>query len=269
MSQELLKNIERFRELIAPYVLTLQAAAEKARPVIATYALEIERAREKFAPMALEIQRTARKAILVAQQWQEQKKIEVSVMAESGWFPNWYTFFYHPKAEINSLDDFMISHMDECWSEIQKKMLEFCPHRKHILESIFKLHDQENYIASIPLIFTQADGICGEEYTYFFSTDPNTKKKAADDILEKYDGGNIKLNMFSEFLLEPFKTKLQLTNGSSKSSKSFKSKGPNRHGIIHGSRKHLDYGTKVNGYKALSFLAFLIYTTKDEFKITQ
>ena len=267
MSKELIENIERIKANIAPYAIALQEAAIRVQPVINAYAIEIEKARRKYAPMILEMQKAAAKAAAQAIKWQEEKKIFVSAMAENGWFPNWYTFFAHPE-DHTSLDDFMVFHIDECWKEIKEKMHDFCPNRKHILDVIFELHEQKNYIASIPLIFSQADGICGEEFTYFFSADQNTKKRASDEILEKFDGGDIQLNIFTEVLLEPFKTKLQLANGSSKSSKAYKSKGPNRHGIIHGSKKHLDYGSKINGYKAISFLAFLVYTTKDEFKKT-
>ena len=253
---------------MGPYIEIMQNTAVKMQPIIQAHALEMEKVRKMISPIAIEIGEKAAKFYIQAVKWQEEKKIEVSLMAERGWFPNWFTFFCHPEEENNSLDDFMISHIDENWDEIKKKMIELCPNRKNILNVMFDLHDQNNYIASIPLIFTQADGICGEEFTYFFSADPNTKKKATDDILGKFDDGEIQLNIFTEFLLEPFKTKLQLSNGSSKSSKMYKSKGPNRHGIIHGSRKHLDYGSKINGYKALSFLVFLVYTTKDEFKKT-
>jgi hypothetical protein len=38
---------------------------------------------------------------------------------------------------------------------------------------------------------------------------------------------------------------------------------PNRNGILHGSRKHLDYGTEVNSLKALSLLAFVVYCFDD------
>ena len=76
------------------------------------------------------------------------------------------------------------------------------------------------------------------------------------------------MNFLSEILLEPFKVDLQISQGSSRASKA-KEKGPNRHGIIHGSRKHLDYGSKINSYKAISFLAFLVFTTKDAFKEIQ
>lgn len=251
-----------------PYITAMQQTAVKMQPVIQAYAIEIEEVRKKYAPIALEIQKKAVEFYAQAIKWQEEKKIHVSLMAENGWFPNWFTFFCQPKNNDNSLDDFMVAHIDECWDEIKKKMDELCPNRKEIFRVIYDLHEKENYVASIPLIFTQADGICGEEFTYFFSADHKTKKKASDDILEKFYDGEIQLNIFTEFLLEPFKTELQLSNGSSKYTKPYKLKGPNRHGIIHGSRKHLDYGTKINGYKALSFLIFLIYTTKDEFKKT-
>lgn len=267
MSKDLFESINAMRANIAPYVLAMNESLEKIRPVIQAYALEAEKAVQRFSPYIEAIREAATKVISDAIKWQEEKKIQVSYMAENGWFPNWYTFFSHPKDD-DSLDSFMISHIDECWEPLKGKMIELCPDREHIFEVIFDLHEKENYIASIPLIFTQADGICGEEFTYFFSADPNTKKKASDDILEKFDGGEIQLNLFTEFLLEPFKTRLQISNGSSKSSKAYKSKGPNRHGIIHGSRKHLDYGNKLNGYKAMSFLMFLVYTTKDEFKNT-
>ena len=267
MAKDLFESINTIRANVAPYVLSMNESLEKIRPVIQAYALETEKAAQKFAPLAEAIREAASKAVSQAIKWQEEKKIEVSYMAEKGWFPNWYTFFSHPEQD-DSLDSFMISHIDECWEPLKEKMIELCPNRSHIFDVIFDLHEKENYIASIPLIFTQADGICGEEFTYFFIADQNTKKKASDDILEKVDCGEIQLNFFTDFLLEPFKTKLQISSGASKATKVHKSKGPNRHGIVHGSRKHLDYGNKVNGYKAMSFLAFLIYTTKDEFKKT-
>ena len=268
MSKELIKNLNLIKANMVPCIATIQQAAVRMQPAIQAYAVEMEKVRRKFAPIALEMQEKAVEFATQVIKWQKEKKIHVSLMAKNGWFPNWHTFFCHPEEGNDSLDDFMISHIDECWDKIKKKMVELCPNREHIFNVIFELHEQKNYVASIPLIFTQADGICGEEFTYFFSADPNTKKKASDDILEKYDNGEIKLNIFTEFLLEPFKTKLQLSNGSSKHTKPFKLKGPNRHGIIHGSRRHLDYGSKINGYKTLSFLAFLIYTTKDKFKKT-
>jgi len=266
MDKNTIDSLSQVAASMQPYAKAISKAFIQIEPSLIAYAVEVEKAYRNISPIVLELQKKAAESFTRILRWQEKKKVYVSTMAELGWFPNWYTFLSHFDVENNSIEEFMISHIDECWSEIQEKMVEYCPNREKILKVIFDLHDQENYIASIPLIFAQADGICAEEFTHFFSADPTTKRKASSDILEKYTDGDFKLNFFTEFLLEPFKTRLQLTNGSSKSSKKFKAKGPNRHGIIHGSRKHLDYGNKTNGYKALSFLAFLIYTTKDEFK---
>lgn len=201
-----------------------------------------------------------------ANKWQESQKQSVRQMAECGWFPNWLTFFYQPEQDVDNLDQLMIMHLDDCWSEVTKRIIELCPERKHILETAFELHKQGNYIASIPLFLSQSDGICSEEFTYFFTKDNNTGKKASDEILEQFEKGELVVDFFTEILIEPFKIKTQLSQGTSKSSKAAKENGPNRHGILHGSRKHLDYGSKLNSYKAFSFLAFIVFTTKASFK---
>ncbi len=201
-----------------------------------------------------------------ADKWQASQKQNVRLMAESGWFPNWLTFFYKPQQEVENIDQLMIMHLDDCWTEVTKRIIELCPDRKHILETAFELHKQGNYIASIPLFLSQSDGICSEEFTYFFTKDNKTGKKASDEILQQFEKGDLVVDFFTEILIEPFKIKSQLSQGSSKSSKAAKENGPNRHGIIHGSRKHLDYGSQLNSYKAFSFLAFIVFTTKGSFK---
>lgn len=186
-------------------------------------------------------------------------------MAEYGWFPNWCTLMSGPR-KGQSLDDFMIECIDLNWNEVTQEIIKLNPHREEILKIAFFLHRQGNYIASIPLMLSQSDGICSEEFTHFFSADQKTGRKASEEILAQAENGDLAINAMTEILLEPFKVKLQITQSSSRHSKKAKEKGPNRHGILHGSRKHLDYGTKINGYKAFSFLAFLSLTVKDALK---
>ena len=92
-----------------------------------------------------------------ADKWQASQKQNVRLMAESGWFPNWLTFFYKPQQEVENIDQLMIMHLDDCWTEVTKRIIELCPDRKHILETAFALHKQGNYIASIPLFLSQSD----------------------------------------------------------------------------------------------------------------
>lgn len=269
MSKELIYKINAFQKSMIPFAQAIQNSIEKIRPMMEATSLAMEKFRAEYEPIIKQFVETINSAIAeIAKQaklWQEKQKISVSFMAEHGWFPNWFTFLFYPERKHDNLDDFMIADIDESWSEIKQKIFELCPNRKHILEVAFELHEQGNYIASIPLILIQSDGICSEEFTYFFTKDAQTGNKASDEILQRVEHGEIAVNFFSEILLEPFKVNLQISQGSSKASEAAKGKGPNRHGIIHGSRKHLDYGSKINGYKAISFLAFLIFTTKDAF----
>lgn len=255
-----------------PIANAIHESIERLRPTLEDLAVTKQRIQQQLTPLVQQFSETYGPAITRlakhAKKWQEEQKISVTEMAEHGWFPNWHTFFFEPEEDYNNLDEFMITHLDQCWYELKENIIEHCPKRKDILEVAFALHEQENYIASIPLLLTQSDGICSEEFTYFFSKDNKTKERASDQIIRQAESNEIAINFLSEILLEPFKVDLQITQSSSKYSKAAKGKGPNRHGIIHGSRKHLDYGSRINGYKAISFLAFIVYTVKDEFKKT-
>jgi len=272
MSNELRESIESFRVQSAPIAKALQDCVEKMRPTTVAIAEAADQFRRQYEPVVKQFAETygpkIQELVIRAKQWQEDQKISVALLAERGWFPNWYTFYYSPTEEFESIDDLMIAQIDEHWDEIKQNIIELSPNREHILSVAFELHEQENYIASIPLILSQSDGICSEDFTHFFSKDSNTGRRASDEIILQAESNELVVDFLSEILLEPFKVNLQLSQGSSKANKAAKKKGPNRHGIIHGSRKHLDYGSKVNGYKAISFLAFIVYTTKDKFKKT-
>lgn len=247
-----LENIDEFR-------VAMQSAAKSAANFLQQHAPAIRGFLNDLVFIAKEIVEQANK-------WQHETKVTVAWLAENGWFPNWYTFNYSDFEQYKTIDDFMIHQIDSSWEGLTEKILELSPQRAHILKMAFQLHKEENYIASIPLLLAQSDGICSEEFTHFFSKDALTGRRASDEIIHQAENNELVVNFISEVLLEPFKVDLQLSKGSSRHSKADKAKGPNRHGILHGSRKHLDYGSKVNGYKAFSFLAFIVYTTKDQFK---
>lgn len=268
MSNEIEKNIESFQEIAVAIAKGINATIERMQPTIAVFTQAFENFQKKYEPLFKGFISVIGEMVERAKAWQKEQKVSVSAMAEEGWFPNWFTFFYTPEEKCNSFDDLMIGQIDDCWEELQNKIIEFVPNRKHILEVAFDLHAQGNYIASIPLLLSQSDGICSEEFTHFFSKDNETGLRANAEIIKQAINNELTIDFFSEILLEPFKVNLQLSKSSSKASRAAKEKGPNRHGIIHGSRKHLDYGSKVNGYKALSFLAFIVFTVKDQFKKT-
>lgn len=212
-----------------------------------------------YQPLFEQVNTSFAKVVEAAQRWQEARKEDVTVMADNGWYPNWFTFFYTPETEPSSIDELMSIHLNENWEDITQKILQLCQNRTHILEAAFDLHKSGNYIASIPLFLAQADGICCESLKSFLFTKNETEER----IRELIDNGQIETNMFTDIFLEPFKLKNHHNAGISKATAQAKNKAPNRNGILHGHRKHLDYGTEINSLKCFSLLSFITYSTKE------
>ena len=239
-------------KVMPPYI-------KKINEVMGNTAHQLDKISKAYEPFITQVNATVTKIAKAAHKWQIARKEDVTVMAENGWYPNWYTFFYSPKEPPSSLDELMIMHLEENWEDLSMEILKHCHNRKHILENAFELHKSGNYVAAIPLFLSQADGICCEVLKSFLFSGNETEEK----IKELIDQGEIEINMFTDIFLEPFKLKNHHNAGISKASEAAKGKAPNRNGIMHGHRKHLDYGTKINSLKCFSLLSFVVYTTKD------
>lgn len=242
---------DTLNKVVPPYIQKLNKAMVPAVRRIN----EITKALE---PFFSQLNSTLQKMAEAAQKWQVARKEDVTVMANNGWYPNWLTFFYTPEKKPESLDELMSLHLNNNWDDITSKILELCPNRSYILKNAFNLHKSGNYIAAIPLFLAQADGICCESLKSFLFTGSDTEEK----IKKLIDNGKIEVDMFTDIFLEPFKLKNYHNAGISKSSQSAKNKAPNRNGILHGHRKHLDYGTEINSLKCFSLLSFVVYSTK-------
>ncbi|PKL35630.1 MAG: hypothetical protein CVV44_19045 [Spirochaetae bacterium HGW-Spirochaetae-1] len=269
MNDEFIKII---RESIKPYQELANQIAETMRPTI----LAIEQIRKQYEPVMAQISNTVnawvkqnehvfetiKKYAVLAKRWQEQEKQNVAKMAESGWFPNWYTFYFEPGNEITDIDELMTLHLNDCWAEVTAEIIKLCPNREHVLRAAIKLHEEKNYIASVPLFISQADGIfCEEIKTFLFAGDK--PKEVLENMLET---GELQRGFFEDILLEPYMLKTQFSEGVRKSSSNDKKKAPNRNGILHGHRKHLDYDNELNSLKSFSLLAFVVFSVKDIFK---
>ncbi|MGD0078510.1 MAG: hypothetical protein ABSB91_07795 [Sedimentisphaerales bacterium] len=269
MNDDLVKGIRELQCFMQPYVDTMRRVNESLRP-LAELILKIQ---QQYAPAIRALSNSCNawikdnshtidaiiKFAEQAQYWQKQQKQNVVLMAENGWFPNWYTFFYKPEKKSLSLDELMISHLNNCWDDLKTKIIELCPNRKHIIKVAFQLHESENYIASIPLFISQSDGIfCEQMKSFLFAGE---KPKIV--IEQMLCNGELQRGFFIDILLEPYKIKTQFSEGIRKFNAKDKKKAPNRNGILHGHREHLDYGTEINSLKSLSLLAFVVFSTKD------
>lgn len=222
---------------------------EEIQPVLQAVGKYVADALEKWQPAFQAISH-------IVEQWDKNRKENVIFMVQNGWFPSWKAIL---RGERNSalLDKYMMERIKQSLPEIQSRLIELYPHRRKFIKHAFQLHGNGDYIASIPLILIQADGICEENLSPFFSRDPLTKKKFATEFLELVDSRNRTLDWFNQHLLEPLKIVSQIQRSSINYSEADKLNGPNRHGILHGSKDHLDYPTEINSYKTISFLAFV------------
>jgi hypothetical protein len=185
--------------------------------------------------------------------------------AQAGWFLNWHTpirINAAVKASKDDLDNFMITHLTDDWTKISTKITSIYPDRKHIFDVAFQLHKEENHIASIPLLLSQADGICAQNLGTFLFSDHDSRKKRIKSITENSNSISI------DILLQVLDVETQFGASISKASHPKKALAPNRNGILHGSRKHLDYGNRINGFKSFSLLAFVVYCF-DKTKVTK
>lgn len=191
----------------------------------------------------------------------------IQILAEKGWFiPLSITLgelnFYAKEivgGRLELVDKEMIQLLDSEMEYFEKQIIERFPHRKAALISSFKAHREKEYYLSIPVFFTQIEGICKEltGFRYFKTSNsqPATKKWVSNFIA----------GTFTEMFLNPMKSKdvfrqNQIPN---------EPLGLNRHDVLHGDS--LDYGDNiVNSYKALSllfYMAEIIYDANKELVI--
>jgi hypothetical protein len=188
--------------------------------------------------------------------WPDYHKKDWAELASYGWFLNGDTpvaVEVALKQGKASVDRFMVAHLNHSWGNISDRIISSYPEREHVLSVAFKLHKDGNYIASVPLFLSQIDGICAQNLGAFLFSDHEHRLERIQQQIDV--SGSSLTNAF----LEVLNTKTQFGASISSRGKSKKDLAPNRNGILHGSRKHLDYGTEMNSLKAFSLLAFVVY----------
>lgn len=181
------------------------------------------------------------------------------IAAERGWYVNAET-----PASINhvvlagkdALDNYMTEHLEQDWGAITASILSAHPDRHEILECAFRLHTEGCYLGAIPLMLSQADGICAQALGAHLFTDHDVREAK---LLEKAAN----TDTFVAILLEVLGLRTQFSAGINKYTAPKKALAPNRNGILHGSHRHLDYGTKTNSLKTFSLLAFVTFTLSE------
>lgn len=178
----------------------------------------------------------------------------------------WYLPFHVNEATMNSLadkiasggvssaDSYIVEIIDQGSVAEVQKLTERFPTRSKIILAAFDAHRKGEYYLSIPVFFAQVEGICTEIVgSRFFSLKKG--RPATTDWASEYEQGDY-VSLLLRPLLEVGEARRIQEKG--------KPSGVNRHDVLHGDS--LDYGTKVNSYKALSLLIYVgvtIYELKE------
>ncbi len=161
------------------------------------------------------------------------------------------------KKHWRKVDNNMMELLQRDLNRIKRTLIERHPNRAKILRSAFKNHLRKDYNSSIPLFLTQADGICFESIkTKLYSTENKGVPKISKIIKELPPGS------FSSLMLGPL-LKQRLITATEIKRDDF-SGTLNRHDIFHGIS--LDYGSKVNSFKSISWIQYISESLSKFFK---
>lgn len=189
----------------------------------------------------------------------ERLRVSWSQAAQNGWYPNSQTPLIGIEIanDAHALDQFMSEQINQDWEALTQELVDAHPERAHILKCAFELHTGQSYIASIPLFFSQVDGIVAAKVGAHLFTEHESRSEKLSQLIASGDE-------FSAILYQVLGVETQFGAGIRKSGAKYKALAPNRNGILHGSRRHLDYGTEMNSLKAFSLLAFVSFVFRSQ-----
>ncbi|EMN6090160.1 hypothetical protein [Vibrio cholerae] len=175
---------------------------------------------------------------------------------ESGWYPTQHTpvlLYENLFHDLDVLDSLMVERLNNAYESIVADLLKNLESRRHIVSAALTLHEDENYVASIPLFLSQVDGIFDTTFGSSFFSRRDGEKSKIYRMVEQKSGA-----FFKVFLRQSI-VKNQFSANSKSHQIDDKVRGPNRNGILHGVETHLDYGTYVNSCKCLTLLSYVTW----------
>ena len=179
----------------------------------------------------------------------------LTILAHCGWYTSWSmtpgeTFKLANELEkgyYRKVDKFLIEHFKKDLPRIKKNLITNFPNRARIFKSAFRTQNNKDYLSSIPLFLSQAEGIC-IDLTGIKLYSTNHSKPKITKFVE-----SLPKNELSSILLQPL-----LAQGLITANNYLRHNFPgtiNRHEILHGIST--DYGIQVNSYKAISWINYI------------
>jgi len=168
------------------------------------------------------------------------------------------------KNNIQQIEEYIIASFDERKIKIFDYLRKTFPSRINLLEEIENLYKSNYYSALIILCYSQADGICMDQWKIgFFDSDKKNgyklkikKLKTRKKQFSRSISNQLRQNK-NEITRSSFNSKY---NDQSNVIKSF-----NRHLVMHG--HSIEYGTKTNAIRAILLLEFICDLVNEHYKI--
>lgn len=155
---------------------------------------------------------------------------------------------------LRSGDPSIVDHELGEWVEARIEAIESglrlrYPTRSAILSIAIEAHRRGEYALSIPVLLAQADGICHEVAEGSLFRKQN-KRPVLAEYVDRFAIGSLR-----RAVLAPLEEELPINTSTYATARD--PGALNRHEILHGI--NLDYGTRINGLKALSLLGYLSF----------
>jgi hypothetical protein len=157
---------------------------------------------------------------------------------------------------VEEAENSLIKHFENNINEIEEDISKKFTLRETLIKAAFSAYRRQEYDLAIPVLLAQADGICKETTgKYFFMKEKSCKKQkiARPEIASHVD--QMDENSYEAALHCALTKTLPINASTNERTEGFNTL--NRHQVLHG--ESLDYGSKINGLKAISLINYLAW----------
>ena len=153
----------------------------------------------------------------------------------------------------DNFDRFMTVKINSHIQEIEQNILIGNEIRTPIVSEAFKLLSERRYLACIPLLLSQADGIVKDTINIQLFDKARDRKEFIKNRMIEHPEEVMILAQMDGRLTSCFIESLSGARARARA----RNKGPNRHAILHGDISYLDYGNELNALKCVALLSYV------------
>jgi len=152
---------------------------------------------------------------------------------------------------IEEAESALVEHFENSLHEIEEDISKKFPLREKLIKAAFNAYRRQEYDLAIPVLLAQADGICKEATgKYLFIKERGRTRPEIASYVDQVDEGS-----YEAALLSPLTKTLPVNASTRERADAFNAL--NRHQVLHG--ESLDYGSKINGLKAISLINYVAW----------